>query len=98
MVISGMIKRHANRGREHHLFFYRDRSQREVDVLDLQADNRINAYEIKAGKTFNTDYFKNLQYLRLCLGDRLAKTMVVYDGEQENLRDVDGHCNFRNLQ
>lgn len=97
MVISDMMKRYTNQGHEPHLFFYRDRSQREVDVVDMLPDNNIDAYEIKSGKTYNADYFKNLKYLRSLMGERLYKTMVVYDGEQENRQSNDGYCNFRSL-
>jgi len=80
------------------LFFYRDKSQREVDVLRLLQEGSLEAYEIKAGMTFNTDYFKHLHYLQTLLGNQLKRTSVIYDGEQESQQPIDGYCNFRHLQ
>ena len=97
MVVNDMLKHGVNRGQEHSLFFYRDKSQREVDILRLLPDNRLEAYEIKSGMTFNTDYFKHLHYLQSLLGERIARTAVIYDGDQENNQPIDGYCNFRHL-
>lgn len=96
MVINDMLKQGTNKGEDEQLFFYRDKSQREVDVLRVQPDG-VEAYEIKAAQTYNTDFFANLNYLRSLLKDRLLKTMVVYDGEQENREAENGICNFRNI-
>lgn len=97
MVINDIIKKSTNQGKEPALYFYRDKSQREVDILSIRSDNRIDAFEIKAGKTYNTDYFKNLKYLRSILGDKISTSAVIYDGEQENYQTTDGYCNFRNI-
>lgn len=97
MVVNDMLKHGANKGRPESLFFYRDKSQREVDVVRLLPDNTLEAYEIKAGMTFNADYFKHLRYLQSLLGERLGRTTVVYDGTQENRQAIDGYCNFRHL-
>ena len=98
MVVNDILKHGANLGHQENLFFYRDKSQREVDVLRLMQDGTIEAYEIKAGMTFNTDYFKHLHYLQTLLGNQLKRTSVIYDGEQESQQPIDGYCNFRHLQ
>lgn len=98
MVINDAVKSGTNKGMERMLYYYRDKSQREVDLLDVLPDSRVNAYEIKAGKTYNADYFKNLRYLRGLVGSRMKKSTVVYDGDQESPKDIDGYCNFRNLE
>ncbi len=97
MVINDMLKNGTNQGRSENLFFYRDKSQREVDVLRLRQDDTIEAYEIKAGMTFHTEYFKNLRYLQSVMCDRIKRTAVIYDGDQENPQSIDGYCNFRHL-
>ena len=98
MVVNDIVKHGCNQGREEHLFFYRDKSQREVDVLRALEDGSLEAYEIKASMTYNADYFKHLRYLKSLLGDRLKRTTVIYDGTQENSQDIDGYCNFRHLK
>lgn len=99
MVINDMIKLGLNRGNNmQQLFFYRDKSQREVDVLRILPPNLVEAYEIKSAQSWNSDFFANLNYLRPLLKERLLKTAVVYDGQQENPQADNGIVNFRHLQ
>lgn len=97
MVVNDMLKQGVNRGRSESLYFYRDKSQHEVDILRLLPDNRIEAYEVKSAMTFNADYFKHLRYLQSLFGERISRTAVIYDGNQENYQPIDGYFNFRNL-
>jgi hypothetical protein len=55
------------------------------------------AYEIKSSQTFQTDFFNNLNYVRPLLADRLIRTTVIYDGDQENPQTDNGFLNFRHL-
>ena len=96
LVVNDFFKFGSNKGEEEQLFFYRDKSQREVDILRL-ASGKIEAYEIKSCKTYSHDLFKNLDYLKGILKNNLTKTMVVYDGDQENFTNDNGFCNFKNL-
>jgi len=99
MVINDMMKLDLNRGNNmQQLFFYRDKSQREVDVLRILPPNLVEAYEIKSAQTWNADFFANLNYLRPLLKERLLKTTVVYDGTQESTQTDNGIINFRHLQ
>jgi len=97
LVVNNIMKSGCNKGEEDQLFFYRDKSKHEVDVLRLQHGN-IEAYEVKSCKTYSQDLFINLNYLKPLLKDNLTKTMVIYDGEQENFSPDNGFCNFRNLE
>ena len=97
LVVNNIMKSGCNKGEEDQLFFYRDKSKHEVDVLRLQHGS-IEAYEVKSCKTYSQDLFNNLNYLKPLLKDNLTKTMVIYDGEQENFSTDNGFCNFRNLE
>lgn len=97
LVVSEMMKQKYNRGEQPQLYFYRDRRQHEVDLIDEMQDGTLRAYEIKAGKTFRQDYFKQLTYLHSVLNDKLISTQVLYDGEQENPQNLNGFMNFRNI-
>lgn len=98
MVINDMLKLDLNRGNNmQQLFFYRDKSQREVDVLRILPPDHVEAYEIKSAQTWNSDFFANLNYLRPLLKERLLKTSVIYDGLQENPQKDNGIINFRHL-
>lgn len=64
------------------LHHFRDRSQREVDVVLERRDGDICAVEVKAGATPRADDFKGLRYLRDKLGSRFKAGAVVYAGHQ----------------
>lgn len=96
-VVNDIMKFGSNRGEEEQLFFYRDKSKHEVDVLRL-LPGKVEAYEVKSCKTYSQDLFSNLTYLKTLLKDNLSKTMVIYDGDQENFENDSGFCNFRHLK
>ena len=97
MVVNDFMKYGYNKGQEEMLYFYRDKSQREVDIMRVLPPDRVEAYEVKAAQTFQTRFFDNLNYLRPLLSDRLQRTAVVYDGQQENPQQWNGFLNFRNI-
>ena len=97
MIVNDIMKSGSNRGVEEQLFFYRDKSKHEVDVL-RQLTGKLEAYEIKSCKTYSQDLFSNLTYLKALLEENLTKTMIIYDGDQENFEAENGFCNFRHLK
>lgn len=98
MVINDMYKHYLNMGEEPNLFFYRDQRQHEVDVLRVDATGNIHAYELKAGRTYRSDYFNGLHYLQKALGDTLQSTSVIYDGTDERATQYDACVHYtRNL-
>jgi predicted AAA+ superfamily ATPase len=94
MVINELKKEGLNRGIDEPLYFYRDKTGREIDVIRVRGMN-IEAYEIKAGKSYNTDYYKHLKYLKEKMGDVLTRTAVVYDGDDNSPSHRDGLYGFR---
>lgn len=98
LVVSEMMKQKLNCGQQPQLYFYRDQQQHEIDLLDEKADGTFRAYEIKSGMTYRTEYFKQLEYLRGVLGDKVCSTQVIYDGEQENPSEENGILNLKNIQ
>lgn len=97
MVINEAVKSRLNRGKTPNLFFYRDKSQKEVDLLHTVA-NDIHAFEIKAAKSFHKDFFKGLSYIQGIFGERLTRTAVIFDGEDELHTEHNGIYNFRNFR
>ena len=96
LVVNDFIKYGTNRGNDQQLYFYRDKSQREVDVLRV-TPTAIEAYEIKSSKTWTSTFFGNLDYLKKILGERLTRSMVLYDGDQEKPKGDNCYINFRHL-
>ena len=95
MVVGNFLKHAAYHSPDDQLFFYRDKSQREVDVLRVLADLHVEAYEVKSAQTFQPAFFATLDYLRDLLPDRITRTCVIYDGDQQNPQLFNGFVNFR---
>jgi uncharacterized protein len=95
MVVIEMVKKFTNRGLPVNLYYWRDKTGREVDVI-IDDSNVLIPVEIKSGKTINADYFKNLKYWNRL--SKLNKAVVIYSGEQEQQRS-DGTLiiNWKNI-
>jgi uncharacterized protein len=62
------------------LFHYRDKQQREVDVVIERHDGDVIGIEVKASATPNAGDFAGLRYLRDRLGDRFKTGVVLHAG------------------
>ncbi|MDR3093559.1 MAG: ATP-binding protein [Bacteroidales bacterium] len=91
-VVLEFLKKRFNTGKTNNLSFYRDKSQREIDLVQ-EFGNEYHAYEIKSATSFHSDFTNNLEYLKNLLGDRLLSTKVIFDGTVE-LKTI---INFRNI-
>lgn len=78
-VIAECYKQRLARGKRDGLYYWKDNKGTEVDLL-VEDGNDIKAYEIKAGRTANTSYFKNLIYWDKLNGST-SKSTVIYGGE-----------------
>ena len=97
MVVGDMIKNIYNKGTDNNLFFYRDKSQHEVDVV--QDDGlQLKAYEIKSAQIINTDFYKNLDYFRKLIGKDLISSQIIYTGDQELMSNENGYINYLNIK
>ena len=95
-VVLEFLKNRTHAGKSNNLLFYRDQTQREIDILQ-QFGHRYNAYEIKSATTFHSDFTNNLNYLKNLLGDTLVKRAVVYDGDSDLAAIENGVVNFRRI-
>ena len=96
-VILEFLKNRFNEGKANNLFFYRDQSQYEIDILQ-QYGQQYRAYEIKSSITFHTDFLKNFKFIKSLLKERLISTKVIYDGSTEINVEENGVINFRNIR
>lgn len=62
-VVSELTKSRFNRGLHTNLYFWRDRSGHEIDVL-IDRGTELQPLEIKAGRTVAGDYFAGIDYWR----------------------------------
>lgn len=80
LIIIDAIKQQLNRGKADRIYFWRDSHGNEIDMIINRGD-RLEPFEIKSGKTFNSDFIKNLNYWQ-----KLTKKeggTIVYSGDEE---------------
>lgn len=96
MVVLEFFKNKFNKGGVPNYYFYRDKNQKGVDLIEEKA-NEIKAYEIKSAQLFNKNFIKNLDYIKNLLGEDVVSTQVIYDGELTVHSSENGMINFRNI-
>ncbi|XCA33123.1 MAG: ATP-binding protein [Wolbachia endosymbiont of Polyergus mexicanus] len=79
LIVLEIFKKRLNQGLPANIYFWRDRTGHEVDLLAEWGGN-IHAIEIKAGSTLQSDFFKNVQYF--CELSQTAKGYLIYTGQQ----------------
>lgn len=83
MVVVELLKKQLNQGKSSNLYFWRNKTGNEIDVL-IDNFNELIPIEIKAGKTITNDYFKGLKYWNNLTGYKGGK--VIYGGEDYQKR------------
>ena len=85
MLVVDRLKNKLNRREDARLYFYRDNIGNEVDLLEPDGA-LIHAYEIKAGSTVSSDYFKGLKRFKKSFPDKFASGSVIYAGSEQQSR------------
>lgn len=91
LAVCELLKKRYNEGKEPRLYFYRERSGLEVDVV-AEEGGGLNLYEIKAGATLRSNYMDNMRKVKESLPNVNGAT-VIYDSEGHpplsiNIRDI----------
>lgn len=97
MVVLEFFKNRYNNGKLPHFYFYRDKSQSEVDLIE-EVGSDLYIYEIKAAKSFSKEFVRTLDYLRKIVNNGVRSTQVIYDGEIDIQSAENGMLNFRNIK
>ena len=90
------LKNLYNEGRDNNMFFYRDKGQHEVDIIQENGEGLL-AYEIKLSPTVHSDFYKNLNYFRALFPEETQSTMIINTGIEENRLPANGHIHFTSL-
>lgn len=77
-IVSELYKRIAHTGTTPQLFFWRDRTGNEIDLL-MDAGKTILPIEIKAAKTHHPDFTSHIR--KFCSLSNAPKGYVLYNGE-----------------
>lgn len=82
-IVSELVKKRTNAGKRVNLFYWRDKTGYEIDVI---IDNVLSLLpvEIKSGKTITSEFFKNMLYWLNVSGEKSG--YVLYGGDQEQKR------------
>ncbi|MDR3492778.1 MAG: ATP-binding protein [Gammaproteobacteria bacterium] len=84
LVILDFYKQLLNQGKEPRIYFYRDRSQYEVDLI-WQSGRDLIPIEIKYGQTYKTEFVKGLNYFKDMAKERVPFGYVIFTGESSLL-------------
>ena len=84
-VVGELLKARYNRGLESNLYFWRDRSGNEVDVL-IEEGDKLAPVEIKAGQTVSSDYFRGLERWQALAKKVSGKATLIYGGDKGQTR------------
>jgi hypothetical protein len=86
LVVGEFVKARFNRGRPAGLFFWRDSSGHEVDLL-FEAGTRLQAVEIKSGATLVSEWLKGLAEWRTFAGDEALPGWLIHGGAEGYIRE-----------
>lgn len=79
-IITEIRKIFLNKSTGHELFFWRDKTGNEIDCLIADGINVIPV-EIKAAKTFNTDFIKGINKWMNLKGNDNESAVILYNGD-----------------
>ena len=85
-VISEIMKAFMNKGEEPPLFFWRDRTGHEIDLV-IERGEELLPVEIKSGRTVVSDSFKSLKFWLSLKGNPQDKGTLVYAGDKGFTRE-----------
>lgn len=80
-IVSELLKSRYNRGLASNLYFWRDNSGNEVDLI-IEAGEKLLPLEIKSGQTVTRDYFSGLEKWLSLAGDKAGEARLVYGGDE----------------
>jgi len=74
-----------NTGREPAIYFWRDSSGNEIDIV-IDHGDRLIPVEIKAGQTIASDFFKGIRFWKKLTEDSGESAAMVYGGDRSFIR------------
>ena len=81
-MINEICRGYFNRGERPPFYYLNDGKGHEIDLI-LDLGGRLLPVEIKSGRTFSPDYFKNMDWWRKSVDRPLADSLVVYGDDQD---------------
>ncbi|MEM6768383.1 MAG: ATP-binding protein, partial [Bacteroidota bacterium] len=85
-IANELLKRRFNQGQPSNLYFWRDRTGNELDII-IDEGTYLIPVEIKSGQSIRQDFFKNMEFWKKLTGQSGG---VVYYGGEENQKRSNG--------
>lgn len=80
-IISEILKKFLNKGKAPPLYFWRDKSELEIDLIIASGEN-LTAVEIKSSQTFNPNFLSNMKRWKELSGINTSACRLVYGGRE----------------
>jgi predicted AAA+ superfamily ATPase len=87
-AISELIKYRYNRAKSNNLYFWRDNTGHEIDIL-AETQEKLFPIEIKSGKTITDEFFKGIDYWRGISGERSGAIIYAGDSDQKRSNNIE---------
>jgi len=97
LMVLDFFKNKFNKGKIPHFYFYRDKSQIEIDLLEEKGIHLL-AYEIKSATSFTKNFANNIKYLKNILGNTILSTTIIFDGNESIISNENSIVNFRDIK
>lgn len=85
-VVSELYKQRLNKGQNSNLYFWRDSSGNEVDVV-LETASGLKSIELKSGSTFASDWLSGLSKWTQLSQEKQHPPQLVYGGDESYERN-----------
>ncbi len=87
LIILELLKSRFNNGQRSNLFYWRDRTGNEIDVL-MDQSSQVVPIEIKTATTFTNDFLKGIKYWKKINPD-VKNSYVVFTGQSSSIDFTD---------
>ncbi|HPD64258.1 MAG TPA: ATP-binding protein [Bacteroidia bacterium] len=82
LIVSECLKSRYNEGKDSNLFFFRDKTGNEVDLI-IRLGSSLKLIEIKSSMTFHSDFLKPLKYASNLFSNKEISQYLIYSGDIE---------------
>lgn len=80
-ITSELLKKRFNKGLQNNLYFWRDNTGKEIDLVAEHAGKLIPA-EIKSGRTIQQSFFENLEWWQQLQKEKIKEQYIFYGGDE----------------
>jgi predicted AAA+ superfamily ATPase len=84
LIVSELLKERLNAGADDNLYFWRDKTGHEIDLLADEVGN-LQIFELKSAETISSDFFSGLDYFSK-VHTGVQQRILVYGGKQAQNR------------